>query len=124
MDFNRRILPFYMTYPGMDGRDGDSVRDLEYFRQMYPERVKKYQARVVEMLNKMDYEGSMIYDEYPDRLSMERTATAIADILRKEANEDMAPLPEDAHFDALIFVLVSNEVYRRRREKRKSYFIV
>ena len=123
MDFNRRILPFYMSYPGMDGREGNAIRDLEYFGQMYPERVKRYQVRVVEMLDKMDYEGSMIYDEYPDRMSMERIAMSMVDILRKEANENMEPLPEDEHFEALIYVLLCNEVYKRRHGKRKSYWI-
>lgn len=123
MDFNRRILPFYMSYPEMDGREGSPIRDLEYFGQMYPERVKRYQGRVMEMLDKMDYEGSMIYDEYPDRMSMERIAMSMVDILRKEANENMEPLPEDEHFEALIYVLLCNEVYKRRHGKRKSYWI-
>ncbi len=123
MDFNRRILPFYMTYPGMEGREGNPLKDLEYFGQMYPERVKRYQGRVMEMLDRMDYEGSMIYDEYPDRFSLERLSMSMVDILRKEANENMEPIPEDEHFEALIYVLLCNEVYKRRHGKRKSYWI-
>ena len=72
MDFERRILPFYMTYPAagygngtLYGRqDGDVLRDLEYFRQMYPAQIRHYQTRVAEILDKLDYEGSVIYDEY------------------------------------------------------------
>ncbi|MDE6516934.1 MAG: hypothetical protein K2L18_03670, partial [Acetatifactor sp.] len=69
MDFERRILPFYMTYPAGYGntvpygrQDADVLRDLEYFRQMYPAEVRRYQTRVAEILDKMDYEGSVIYD--------------------------------------------------------------
>ena len=124
MDFNRRILPFYMTYPGMEGSEGNPIKDLEYFGQMYPERVKRYQGRVMEMLDKMDYEGSMIYDEYPDRFSLERIGMSMVDILRKEANEGMEPIAEDEHFEALIYVLLCNEVYKRRHGKRKSYWIM
>ena len=123
MDFNRRILPFYMTYPGMEGRESNPIKDLEYFGQMYPERVKRYQARVMEMMDKMDYEGSMIYDEYPDRFSLERMAMSMVDVLCKEANEAMEPMPEDEHFEELIYVLLCNEVYKRRHGKRKSYWI-
>ena len=72
MDFNRRVLPFFMTYPGFGPDAGrDAMRDLEYLQQMYPREVKRYQMRISEMLDKMDYDGSMIYDEYPDRTAGE-----------------------------------------------------
>ena len=75
-------------------------------------------------MDKMDYEGSMIYDEYPDRFTLERLAVSMGDVLRKEANENMEPIPEDGHFEELIYVLLCNEVYKRRNGKRKSYWIM
>ena len=72
MDIEQRMkkpLPFYMTHPGYfgPGKENTVLRDLEYLQQTYPLEVRKYQRRVAEILDKMDYEGSMIYDEYPDR---------------------------------------------------------
>lgn len=132
MDFERRILPFYMTYPAGYGntvpygrQDADVLRDLEYFRQMYPAEVRRYQTRVAEILDKMDYEGSVIYDEYPDRYTLERMAENITNIIRRE--ERQHPGQEDSDSDgepkqALIFVLLVNEVYKRRRGGRRGFF--
>ncbi|MDE5748459.1 MAG: hypothetical protein K2I21_12910, partial [Acetatifactor sp.] len=71
------------------------------------------------ILDKMDFEGSVIYDEYPDRYTLERLADNITDILRREENEKN-PGQVDSKEDwdqrrPLIFVLLVNEVYRRRR---------
>ena len=67
--YERRIMPFYMAYPmPMFGQQENTVmRDLEYMQQMYPKEAKHYQKLIAGILDKMDYEGSMIYDEYPDR---------------------------------------------------------
>ena len=58
-----KVLPFYMTYPlPMAYEDEDAMlRDLDYLQQMYPQDAKKYQKKIVAILDKMDYEGSMIY---------------------------------------------------------------
>lgn len=134
MDFERRILPFYMTYPAAGyanaapyGRqDADVLRDLEYFRQMYPAQVRRYQNRIAEILDKMDYEGSVIYDEYPDRYTLERLADNIADILWREENgqetEQEVSQGDRDQRRSLIFVLLVNEVYKRRRGGRRGFF--
>lgn len=114
----RGPLPFYMTYPGYDGpaREAELVQDLEYLQQMYPNDVKRYQRRVAEILDKTDYEGSMIYDEYPDRYSLQALAKSMQAILEKE--EENAPTED------MIQILLCNEVYKRRHGGRrgKIYF--
>lgn len=84
-----RILPFYMAYPlPLYYQEEDTVtRDLEYLRQMYPLEAKKYQKVIVDTLDKLDYEGSMIYDEYPDRWQIYRLTQVIVDKIRKMENE-------------------------------------
>ena len=79
-------LPFYMTYPGYLRPEQESaiLRDLEYLQQTSPGEVKRYQRKVAEILDKMDYEGSMIYDEYPDGYTIRRLARTVTDMLRKE----------------------------------------
>lgn len=129
MDFNRRILPFYMTYPGGNSaaRDQDHMRDLEYLQQMYPQEIKRYQRRIAEVLDKLDYEGSMIYDEYPDRYQLERTAKSIIELLKKEEQESQPEAESSSEkwewLQKLVFVLLNNEVYKRRHGGRRSYFI-
>ena len=83
----KKTLPFYMTYPMpmyWDEED-DAVRDLEYFLQLYPDEARRYQKKIMDILDTMDYSGSMIYDEYPDRLAMYRLSEDVIDkILREE----------------------------------------
>ena len=134
MDFERRILPFYMTYPAAGfgnafpngQQDADVLRDLEYFRQMYPAEIRLYQTRIAEILDKMDYEGSVIYDEYPDRYTLEHLAENITDIIRREdrQQESMKEIPGDdgKKMPPLIFLLLVNEVYKRRRGGRRGFF--
>ena len=80
-----RILPFYMAYPlPMYYQQEDSVtRDLEYLQQMYPAQARKFQKIIAEMLDHIDYEGSMIYDEYPDKWQIYRLTQMIVEKIRQ-----------------------------------------
>lgn len=105
--------PFFMTLPGYPGRmdENEILNDLEYLQQTYPGEVRRCQRRIAEILDKYDYEGSMIYDEYPDRLSLFRIADTINTILEQEAEK----VSKD-----LIHVLVCNEIYKRRHGGRRG----
>ena len=115
-----RILPFYMAYPlPMYYQQEDSVtRDLEYLQQMYPAQAKKYQKIIAETLDRIDYEGSMIYDEYPDKWQIYRLTQIIADKIRQAEGEssDMDP-DRTAEF---IQVLLSYEIYKKRHANRNG----
>lgn len=92
-----RILPFYMAYPlPMYYQQEDTVtRDLEYLQQMYPTEAKKYQKIIAEVLDKLDYDGSMIYDEYPDKWQIYRLTQLIVDKIRKQQETDQAAAMSD-----------------------------
>jgi len=129
MDFRHRILPFYMTYPEVTGRtyeqDRDVMRDLEYLQQLYPLEVRYFQRRVGEILDRMDYEGSIIYDEYPDRLGLERLLESIWTIIKKEEWEGESDISDSAEtwewIKALLFVLLNTEIYKRRNGNRRRF---
>ncbi len=126
MDFNRRVLPFFMTYPGIgENTNRDMMQDLEYLQQMYPREVKHYQMRISEMLDKMDYDGSMIYDEYPDRFCVERLAASMTDVIRREEmkNHPERDYPQEKweSLQELVFVLLNNEIYKRRNGRRRGF---
>lgn len=127
MDFKHRILPFYMTYPEVGSRysQQDTLRDLEYLQQMYPLEVRRFQRRVSEILDKMDYEGSMIYDEYPDRYSLERLTDTVWNIIKREeegAESDISQSPETWEWiRSLLFVLLNTEVYKRRHGNTRRF---
>lgn len=107
-------LPFYMTYPGCRvlNQEAMLLQDLEYLQQTYPCQVRRCQKRIAEILDKADYEGSMIYDEYPDRYSLQALAKSMRKVL--ETEEENAP-GED-----MIQVLLCGEIYKRRHGGRRG----
>ena len=109
-------LPFYMTYPGYfgPGQEALLLQDLEYLQQMYPADVKRYQKRIAEVLDKTDYEGSMIYDEYPDRYSLRALVGSMQKVLQNEE--------ENPPSEGMIQVLLFNEIYKRRHGGRRGMY--
>lgn len=127
MDFNSRILPYYMTHPetySINQKD-NIIRDMEYLQQMYPMEVKRYQGRIAEILDKMDFEGSMIYDEYPDQCYLQHFVKSIIRILKLEemdSNLEQPTSPEKWEWlEGLIQVLLCNEIYKRRHSGRRGF---
>ena len=118
-------LPFYMTYPGYLRREQENeiLKDLEYLQQTYPGEVKHYQRRVAEILDKIDYEGSMIYDEYPDRYTIERMAKTVVEVLKREEEQRTVAEtnPEKWKWqEHMVQVLICNEIYKRRHGGRRG----
>lgn len=120
-------LPFYMTYPGYlnQGQESSLLKDMEYLQQTYPNEVKRYQNKVAEILDKLDYEGSMIYDEYPDRYSIARLARTVTGILKREEEKmhpDAVTPPEKWEWlEDMMQVLLCNEICKRRHGGRRGF---
>ena len=121
MNYYPKILPFYMTYPmPLIWEEEDTVmRDLEYLQELYPRQAKKYRKRIEELLERFDSEGSVLYDEYPDRMTLYKMAQDIYAVLeqeeKREQAEAAAPLaPESME---LIQVLLYGEIFRRRQKR-------
>ena len=130
--YDRNIMPFYMTYPlPMYYEDENSIiRDLEYLQQMYPAQAKRYQKVISNILDKLDYEGSMIYDEFPDRWQLYKLSTDILDRIRREEEKDKESDSENGGSEAslekwkwtgdLIQILLFYEIYKRRHNTRRG----
>lgn len=82
-------FPFYMGYqgygqwaqPGIVPEDR-ILEDLEYLQQMYPTYARKYQTTIRSVVDRMDYDGSFIYDQYPDKLTIQRMVESVMAIIR------------------------------------------
>lgn len=115
-----------MAYPlPLYYQQEDSVtRDLEYLQQMYPAEAKKYQKVIAETLDRIDYEGSMIYDEYPDRWQIYRLTQIIVDKIRKAREEqpeaEEKEQPDWNRITEFVQVLLSYEIYRKRHSNRNG----
>ena len=124
--YERKILPFYMTYPlPMYYQEEDSIiRDLEYLQQMYPSEAKKYQKVIAGILDKLAYEGSMIYDEYPDKWQLYKLSRDILDRIKraeeKDAPEVEIPAEKWEWIGDLVQILLFYEIYKRRHNSRRG----
>ena len=125
-------LPFYMTYPVRYpyNQENRASRDIEYLREMYPAEAKRLLTRISEILDQMDYEESMIYDEYPDRWQLYRLAESIVQILKNEAVENGEEItPEKWEWISdMVQVLLFDEIFNRRHgnnrgRKRNRIFV-
>lgn len=124
MDYNLRTIPLYMAYrpPWLPGDTNNEIADLEYLEQMYSTPIKTHQKRINEIIDKLDYEGSMIYDEYPDRWQIYRMAENILEIMKREDGENEHPIVDRIFWEQMadiIQVLLCQEIYKRRREKKR-----
>ena len=120
MDHNT-ILPFYMAYPYLYGYDNQErhMQDLEYLQQLYPQEAKKIQKKVLMHIEPIDYNGSFLYDEYPDQLMMYRVVAGILTDMQRDAQkvgEDWTKEKEMWMQDMIKLVLYM-EVFKRRCKK-------
>ena len=117
-------LPFYMTYPIKYpyNQENQAARDIEYLREMYPAEAKKLLARIAEILDRMDYEESMIYDEYPDRWQLYRLAESIVMILKNDALDKGEEIKQEKWewISDMVQVLLFDEIFNRRHGQNKS----
>ena len=124
-------LPYYMAYPmTLDFEDERAERmDYEYLRSMYPEIPKTILPYVEEECDRMAYENSMIYDQYPDKLQLRLMCGRIcADIKKHEKlsrNESMRELLNDMEQGGkwlrdLTEVMLYQELFRWRSGQRRS----
>ena len=130
MDFNQRDYffqmqqlrqmqyPFMYPYPDLYMSEMETERDLQYLQQMYPADAKRMQKKVEEELDKLEYEGSMMYDEYPDRVSMLLICDRIEKALAREDAErqvkEEADMEPDEEMNAM-------DMRRRDRGDRDDY---
>ena len=90
-------------------------------RSYYPETARRLWRQAEETCDKMEYEGSLMYDEYPDRLMVRLLASKMA----KEAAREMDPDREEKEelwLEEMARVLLADEICRRRcrRQRRRQ----
>lgn len=126
-------IPFYMAYPMQDVylSEIEYERDRERLKEMYPKEAKRIQRVVEEECDKMEYDGSLMFDEYPDRVMVQKlcddiynkvydntTAEVETEQYRDRRPGGGYPPPPPPHRDRggrdLIEILLFDEMFRRR----------
>lgn len=136
MQFDVPKMPFYMSYPmqNLYLTEMEYEKDMDRMKELYPREVGQILEIVEDECDKMEYEGSLMFDEYPDRLMLERVIDRIegrlegdgTDIETEQYRGGMQPPPghrppprEGDHLRELIGVILNNEMYRRRCRHRR-----
>lgn len=126
-------IPFYMAYPMQDVylSEIEYERDRERLKEMYPKEAKRIQRVVEEECDKMEYDGSLMFDEYPDRIMVQKLCD---DIYNKVYDNTTAEVETEQYKDRrpgggypppppprrdrggrdLIEILLFDEMFRRR----------
>lgn len=145
MDYNNKdwyyspqTYPFYAAYQmqmqaglpmQMQGnylKEMEYEKDLDRMRELYPNEVKKIQKYVDEECDRMEYEGSLMFDEYPDKTMLSLVSKRIMDKIAQDSEKDEVETSEccggsrrGGGLSDLVEVLLYNEMYRRRCRHRR-----
>lgn len=113
-----KFLPFYLTYASPALYSGERMQEREFalMKSYFPDTALKVQEKVEEECELLDYEGSRLYDEYPDRFMLYHICSQVKDEMASDASAQEIP---GNFLDDLIEVLVYQEISRRRCRRRR-----
>ena len=129
--FSYSTKPIWIPYPlPQYSQFGDRDMEFSYLEELYPEKIKYYQKKVMEEVDRYDYQGSILYDEYPDRLTLYRMAVEITEKIKAaRMQEDGDREYNDKNKDTfswgnyscelleLVQVLLYQEIYKRKQSR-------
>jgi hypothetical protein len=126
-------IPMYPLY-GYDSCE-DADRDMEYMKQLYPSTAKKIQKEVNKECDQMEYDGSLMFDEYPDKTSLDRIIDRIYERVKDFDEEPQVEVEINSVYyyprrrqtnllrDIVTLILLGEIANRRRRYRsRRRWF--
>ena len=131
-------MPFYMTYPMQNTlfEETEYEKDCRRMQELYPRDARQIQGLVDRECDRMEYDGSMMFDEYPDKFMMEHLCRKIEQEVLKEEEGNTSVLiieetcqggqgscgnrREEEGLRDLIGVILFNEMFRRRSRHRRQ----
>ena len=122
------FYPFYATQgsPGFYNEEREQEKEFDLMRSYYPDTARRIQEKAEAQCQLLDYEGSRLYDEYPDRFMLYHIChdRLMMRGLCRQIREQVAGELEmqevgDRFLDDLIEVLVYQEISRRRCRRRR-----
>ena len=112
------FYPFYASFanPMLYRGEMELEKEFSLMKSYYPETARKIQEKVEGECDLLDYEGSRMYDEYPDRYMLYHLGKKIVDEVKQESElETMS----DSLLGDLAEVLLFHEISRRRCRRRR-----
>lgn len=120
--FNDRPMPFYLSHPLTYEPENKELEEREWgiMRSWYTKDLLKAQEAVEKMMNALDYEGSWIYDEYPDQNRMERAQLQVQEELEKREGIQLeAEGRNRRRIEDALRLLWYQELFRRRCRRKR-----
>ena len=118
-------VPMFPLY-GYDN-SADLDKDVVYMKQMFPQTARIIQPEVDNECDQMEYDGSIMFDEYPDQVSIERIVDRIYEKVKNIDEEPQMeaqsmflfpPRRRNNHLRDIISLLLLGEIFQRRRRHR------
>lgn len=122
-----QYFPFYAAHTHPMQLYGEQMQEREFARmkERYPQMASRIQEEAEYACEILDYEGSRLYDECPDRTMLREMVQGIRKKIKAESDEPSADAgkQDDRFLDELIEVLLYQEILRRRcRRNRCRYY--
>lgn len=118
--YSYRQVPLFPIY-GYESWE-DSEKDFDYMKQLYPRSTVRIQELIEEACDRLEYEGSIMFDEYPDRLQVSLLAGKIySQVMPTSAAECQDTVPDKHSPDwlrSMIEIMLCSEMCQRRRRYR------
>ena len=107
---------FLPSYPPASGRVKlwELEADNTYLKYLYPKITRQISEFVEEECDKMEYEGSLMFDVFPDKVALQLMAAGITKEFT-EKNPDAYPGERKLLRDMIEVVLFHAIMYRRNR---------
>jgi len=118
-------IPLYPLY-GYDNCE-DMEKDMNYFTRLYPNTARRILNEVNDECDKLEYDGSVMFDEYPDRVTLDRIVDRIYERVKDMEEASMAEAKNVYYTQRrrqsllrdLVSIILLNEFINRRRRYRR-----
>lgn len=84
-------------------------------KYLYPSEISGIQREIEDVCDKMEYDGSLMYDQCPDKVSIERI---VKKICKKNDYEGCRDEEGRKWLNALVQVMLCSEIGNRRQRRR------
>lgn len=113
----------YTPMPWMYGRQGfgEEVayeKDFRKLQELFPKEARAIQEQVKEQCDQMEYEGSAMFDEYPDRYTVESVCRQIYRNLNPEEELVGMSYMKNPLYQMIQVMFIEEMYFRRCRYRR------
>ncbi|MFI3171456.1 MAG: hypothetical protein R3Y58_03655 [Eubacteriales bacterium] len=122
-------MPYYVAHPFSEIWNEEKMckRDREYMQSIYPEIAKLFLPFVEKECDRLEYDGSLVFDEYPDKLLLRLMCGRVYNLAIDELGKQGICFEgiEKQWAKEMIEILLYQELCRRRelyRSNRRRWF--